>query len=136
MQIGGPAGAFIIIVYGIVDRYGVANLMFTTCMSGMILFLMGLLRLGSLMRYIPVAIIIGFTNGIALLIALSQIKEFLGLRIEKVPAEFFELIASLYAHRETLNLAAFGVAIGTLFLISWKKIQTKSAFSNVYLGPF
>ena len=135
MQIGGPAGAFIIIVYGIVDRYGVANLMLTTCMSGMILFLMGLLRLGTLIRYIPVAVIIGFTNGIALLIALSQIKEFVGLRIEKVPAEFFELIASLYAHRETMNVTAFGVAIGTLvFLIGWKKIQGKSAFFQLVPG--
>ncbi|HNO43719.1 MAG TPA: SulP family inorganic anion transporter, partial [Ottowia sp.] len=74
VQIGGPAGAFIVIVYGIVERYGVANLILATALSGVLLFLMGLLRLGTLVRFIPIAVIIGFTNGIAVLIALSQVK--------------------------------------------------------------
>ena len=86
VQIGGPAGAFIVIVYGIVERYGVGNLLLATAMSGIFLFLMGLLRLGTLIRFIPVAVIIGFTNGIAVLIGLSQIKEFFGLQIAKMPA--------------------------------------------------
>ncbi|HQQ54921.1 MAG TPA: SulP family inorganic anion transporter, partial [Ottowia sp.] len=68
VQIGGPAGAFIVIVYGIVERYGVANLILATALSGVLLFLMGLLRLGTLVRFIPIAVIIGFTNGIAVLI--------------------------------------------------------------------
>ena len=78
VQIGGPAGAFIVIVYGIVDRYGVANLLLATAMSGVFLFAMGLMKLGTLVRFIPIAVIIGFTNGIAFLIGLSQIKDFLG----------------------------------------------------------
>ena len=68
VQIGGPAGAFIVIVYDIVARYGVANLIIATAMSGVLLFLMGLFRLGTLIRFIPVAVVIGFTNGIAVLI--------------------------------------------------------------------
>jgi sulfate permease, SulP family len=91
VQIGGPAGAFIVIVYGIVEQYGVANLLLlATAMSGVFIFLMGLFRLGTLIRFIPVAVIIGFTNGIAILIGLSQIKEFFGLQVTKIPAEFFQ----------------------------------------------
>ncbi len=90
VQIGGPAGAFIVIVYGIVEHYGIANLLLATAMSGVFLFLMGLFRLGTLIRFIPVAVIIGFTNGIAVLIGLSQVKEFFGLQIAKMPAEFFK----------------------------------------------
>ena len=81
VQIGGPAGAFVVIVYGIVAKYGLANLLLSTIMAGVLLFAMGLTRVGSLIRFIPVAIIIGFTNGIAVLIALSQVKDFLGARI-------------------------------------------------------
>ena len=87
VQIGGPAGAFIVIVYGILDRYGLANLIIATALSGVMLFVMGLMRLGTLIRFIPVAVVIGFTNGIAVLIAASQIKELLGLRMT-MPADF------------------------------------------------
>jgi MFS superfamily sulfate permease-like transporter len=79
VQIGGPAGAFIVIVYGIVERYGLANLLIATAMAGVLLFLMGWFKLGALVRYVPVAIVIGFTNGIAVLIGLSQVKDFFGL---------------------------------------------------------
>ncbi len=124
VQIGGPAGAFIVIVYGIVDRYGIANLLLATAMSGVFLFLMGLLRLGNLIRFIPVAVIIGFTNGIAVLIALSQIKEFFGLQITKMPAEFFLAIEAIYAAADTVNPTALGLSLGTLvFLIIWRKFQ-------------
>ena len=88
VQIGGPAGAFIVIVYGIVERYGLPNLIIATAMSGVMLFLMGLFRLGALIRFIPVAVVIGFTNGIAVLVALSQIKDFLGLTVVNMPANF------------------------------------------------
>ena len=84
VQIGGPAGAFIVIVYGIVERYGVPNLLLATAMSGVFLFLMGVFRLGTLVRFIPIAVIIGFTNGIAFLIGLSQIKDFFGLHDKTV----------------------------------------------------
>ena len=86
-QIGGPAGAFIVIIYGIVERYGVANLLLATMFSGIILVAMGLFRLGNLVRLVPVSIVIGFTNGIAVLIALSQVKEFFGLKIDSMPAD-------------------------------------------------
>lgn len=78
VQIGGPAGAFIVIVYGIVERYGLANLIIATAMSGVMLFAMGFFRLGTLIRFIPISVVIGFTNGIAVLVALSQIKYFFG----------------------------------------------------------
>jgi len=124
VQIGGPAGAFIIIVYGIVDQYGLANLLLATAMSGVLLFLMGLFRLGTLIRFIPVAVIIGFTNGIAVLIGLSQIKEFFGLQITKMPAEFFQAIQTLYAAADTVNPIALLLALGSLaLLIIWKGLQ-------------
>ena len=124
VQIGGPAGAFIVIVYGIVDHYGIANLLLATAMSGVFLFLMGLFRLGTLIRFIPVAVIIGFTNGIAVLIGLSQVKEFFGLQITKMPAEFFQAIQTLYTAADTVNPAALMVSIGSLvLLISWRALQ-------------
>src|SRR5574343_1611295 len=95
VQIGGPAGAFIVIVYGIVERHGVASLLICTAIAGVLLFLMGLLKLGSLVRYVPVSIVIGFTNGIAVLVALSQARDLLGLRIDKMPGDFFGQMAML-----------------------------------------
>ena len=117
VQIGGPAGAFIVIVYGIVERYGVSNLIIATAMSGVFLFLMGLLRLGTLVRFIPVAVIIGFTNGIAVLVALSQIKDFLGLRIAKMPGDFFGIVSTLWTHLDTFNGWALAVAAASLAVI-------------------
>lgn len=130
VQIGGPAGAFIVIVYGIVDRYGIANLLLATAMSGIFLFMMGLLRLGTLVRFIPVAVIIGFTNGIAFLIGLSQVKEFLGLTTGKMPPEFFQSIHVLYFTLDTINPIAVALSTGSLaLLIFWKLFQK-------YLGYF
>ena len=124
VQIGGPAGAFIVIVYGIVEHYGLANLLLATAMSGVFLFLMGLFRLGTLIRFIPVAVIIGFTNGIAVLIALSQVKEFFGLQIAKMPAEFFQAVQTLYAAADTINPIALILSLGSLaLLIAWRTFQ-------------
>ena len=95
VQIGGPTGAFIVIVYGIVVQYGLANLLICTFMAGCILLAMGVLRLGVLIKFIPLPVIIGFTNGIAVLIFLSQIKDFLGLETGPLPAEFFAQIRAL-----------------------------------------
>jgi MFS superfamily sulfate permease-like transporter len=89
VQIGGPAGAFIAIVYGIIDRYGFTNLLVSTVMAGMLMFVLGLLKLGVLIRCTPVSIGIGFTNGSAVLIALSQLRDLMGLAITKLPGEFF-----------------------------------------------
>jgi SulP family sulfate permease len=124
VQIGGPAGAFIVIVYGIVEHYGIANLLLATAMSGVFLFLMGFFRLGTLIRFIPVAVIIGFTNGIAVLIGLSQVKEFFGLQITKMPAEFFQAVQTLYAAADTVNPATLMLSIVSLtLLVAWRVFQ-------------
>ncbi|MCK9517119.1 MAG: SulP family inorganic anion transporter [Ottowia sp.] len=121
VQIGGPAGAFIVIVYGIVLDHGVSGLIVATIMSGMLLFAMGLLRLGTLVRYIPTSVIVGFTNGIAVLIAFTQVKDFLGLTIADMPGDFFGVIAALWRHRESFNGWAFGLATASLaVLVLWQ----------------
>jgi sulfate permease, SulP family len=122
VQIGGPAGAFIVIVYGIVERYGLANLLIATMLAGVLLFAMGLLKLGALVRYVPVSIVIGFTNGIAVLIALSQVKDFLGLQTPRLPADFFALIGVLAAHLHTINPIAVAIAVASLaVVVLWPK---------------
>lgn len=123
VQIGGPAGAFIVIVYGIVERYGLANLLIATACAGILLFTMGLLRLGRLVRYVPVSIVIGFTNGIAVLIASSQLKDWLGLDIAKMPADFFTQLKVIVQHLGTFNPYAFGLGsacVAGLFL--WPRL--------------
>ena len=122
VQIGGPAGAFIVIIYGIIAQYGLSNLLIATIGSGIILFLMGLFKLGSFIRFIPVSIVIGFTNGIAVLIGLSQVKDFLGLTIDKMPTGFFGQIEALASHVSTFNPYAFGVAlVSFLVVMFWPK---------------
>lgn len=122
VQIGGPAGAFIVIVYGIVERYGLANLLISTALAGVLLFLLGLFKLGALVRYVPLPIVIGFTNGIAVLIGLSQVKDFLGLATPKLPADFFSQIGVLAAHAHTLNPAALALGAGSLaVVVLWPK---------------
>ncbi len=119
VQIGGPAGAFIVIVYGIVERYGLANLIIATAMSGVMLFAMGFFKLGTLIRFIPISVVIGFTNGIAVLIALSQVKDFLGLSVVSMPANFFGMLSTLKGALHTLNPSAAIMALvclGTLVL--------------------
>ena len=111
VQIGGPAGAFIVIVYGIVERYGLANLLIATMLAGVLLFVMGWLKLGALVRYIPVSIVIGFTNGIAVLIALSQVRDLLGLSIAKLPADFFAQLHAFATHLDSFNPYAMGIGV-------------------------
>ena len=126
VQIGGPAGAFIVIVYGIVERYGLANLILATAMSGVLLFLMGLFRLGTLIRFIPVAVVIGFTNGIAVLIMLSQIKDLLGLKVAAMPADFFGILNTLWQNLHTANLAALLLALASLSLVvGWLRVSRR-----------
>ena len=112
VQIGGPAGAFIVIVYGIVERYGVANLLIATASAGVLLFLLGLFKLGTLVRYVPVSVVIGFTNGIAVLVALSQLRDWLGLDIAKMPGDFFSQIAVIARHLHSIN--GHALLLGTL----------------------
>ena len=121
VQIGGPAGAFIVIVYGILERYGLANLMIATAMSGVMLIAMGLLRLGTLIRFIPVAVVIGFTNGIAVLIMVSQVKDFLGLQVLSMPADFVGIVSALSANLHSLNTQALLLATACLVvLVVWQ----------------
>lgn len=123
VQIGGPAGAFIVIVYGIVQRYGLANLLISTVLAGGILFAMGLFKLGVLVRYIPVSIVIGFTNGIAVLIALSQVKELLGLHPPSMPADFVGQIRTFWQYRDQFNPYALGLGLATLVgLFIWPRL--------------
>ncbi len=134
LAVGGPTGAFIVIVYGIVDRYGVANLVICTLMAGAMLVAMGFFRLGGLIRFVPQPVIVGFTNGIAVLIFLAQIRDFLGLRIDKVPAEFFSMVRTLWSHIDTVHFPALAMSItGLLLLRLWPKAWGKAAPPNVVL---
>jgi sulfate permease, SulP family len=131
VQIGGPAGAFIVIIYGIVERYGLTNLLISTALAGALLFALGLFKLGALVRYIPVTIIIGFTNGIAVLIALSQMKDLLGLKIDKMPGDFFSQIGTLWLHIGGFNPWALAIGLacfGGLFL--WPRLFVSGAFTE------
>lgn len=122
VQIGGPAGAFVVIIYGIIAQYGLPNLLIATFGSGVILFLMGLFKLGGLIKFIPISIVIGFTNGIAVMIGLQQVKDFLGLTIAKMPADFFGQIRAIAANIDTFNPWAFGIAVvGFILLKFWPK---------------
>ena len=123
VQIGGPAGAFIVIVYGIVERYGVANLLIATASAGVLLFLLGWFKLGSLVRYVPVSVVIGFTNGIAVLIALSQVRDWLGLSVDKMPGDFFSQIKVLAQAMGSFNpyACALGVAC-VVGLFAWPRL--------------
>ncbi|MFN5883304.1 MAG: SulP family inorganic anion transporter [Burkholderiales bacterium] len=122
VQIGGPAGAFVVLLYAIVERYGLANLLLSTMFAGVLLFAMGALRLGRLIRFIPVSIVIGFTNGIAVIIAFQQVRDFLGLSIERMPANFFSQIQTLAAAAGTVHLPAVLLGMASLLLVTlWPK---------------
>ncbi len=128
VQIGGPAGAFVVIVYGIVQRYGLTNLLIATALAGVLLFLMGLFKLGALVRYIPVTIVIGFTNGIAVLIAFSQVKEMLGLSIDKLPSDFFAQLYALGTNLGSFNPYAFLLgAMCVLMLFAWPRLFSRGS---------
>src|SRR6516225_9525775 len=113
-QIGGPTGAFVVIVAGIVARFGLSGLAMVTLMAGALLLAMGLTGLGAAVRFIPRPVVIGFTNGIAILIASTQIKDFFGLRVGAVPSEFLPRIKLLIAHSASLNWQAFLIGALTL----------------------
>ena len=123
VQIGGPAGAFIVIVYGIIQQYGLANLFIATMLAGVLLFAMGLFGLGSLIRFIPIAIVIGFTNGIAVLIGLSQLKDFLGLDIDKMPADFFSQVGVIARSIGTADFPTIALSFSSLgLIILWPRL--------------
>ena len=123
VQIGGPTGAFIPIVYGIVAAHGFGNLLGATMLAGVMLLAMGIARMGQLIRFIPVTVVIGFTNGIAVVIFMAQIKDFFGLTIDHVPAEFFARIKVLAAHAHTVDLPTLALSVACLvFLLSYNRL--------------
>ena len=117
VQIGGPTGAFVVIVAGIIARFGTGGLALVTLMAGGILVLMGATGLGSAVRFIPRPVTIGFTNGIALLIASTQIKDFFGLTTPALPSEVIPKMAMLAEHALSANLVAIAVSVATLAII-------------------
>lgn len=123
VQIGGPTGAFIPIIYGIVAVHGFANLLGATMLAGLLLLIMGISRMGQLIRFIPVSVVIGFTNGIAVVIFLAQIKDFFGLQIDHLPAEFFARIKILAAHAATVDLPTLALSVACfVFLLSYNRL--------------
>jgi len=125
VQIGGPTGAFIVVVSGIVAQHGLAGLTIATMMAGVILVAMGFARLGGVIKYIPYPVITGFTSGIAVVILSTQVKDFFGLEIATVPGEFFGRWQSYLSHLHTLDPATLAVAAGTLLiLVLWPRLPT------------
>jgi SulP family sulfate permease len=116
-QIGGPTGAFVVIVAGIVLRFGMSGLAMVTLMAGILLLLMGLTGLGAAVRFIPRMVVIGFTNGIAVLIASTQIKDFFGLHTGPVPSEFLPRMRLLAEHFASVNKEALGLGLGALAIL-------------------
>lgn len=116
-QIGGPTGAFVVVVAGIVQNHGLDGLFMCTLMAGIFLVLLGITGLGTAVKYIPRPVVIGFTNGIAVLIASTQIKDFFGLAIDRVPSEFPSRIQSIVQHWHTLSPTTTTVSVGVLLLI-------------------
>ncbi|MDR2261707.1 MAG: STAS domain-containing protein [Azoarcus sp.] len=136
VQIGGPTGAFIPIVYGIVANLGVADLLIATMMSGVMLLALGAFRLGNMIRFIPRAVVTGFTSGIAVVIFLSQIKDFLGLPIESLPGEFFAKIKALYAALPDLHWQTLAVSLASLaVLIAWNRQAIRVRWMRRLPGP-
>jgi SulP family sulfate permease len=126
VQIGGPTGAFVVIVYGIVQQYGVGGLTIATLMAGVILIGFGLARFGAAIRFIPHPVITGFTSGIAVIIASGEIKDALGLRMGAVPAEFIERFQQYAQHFGTINWAATAICIGTVAIIMlWPRVSRR-----------
>lgn len=116
-QIGGPTGAFVVVVAGIVSAHGVSGLFMCTMMAGALLIIMGLTGLGTAVKFIPRPVVIGFTNGIAVLIASTQVKDFFGLRLDKVPGVFLARMQALAGCFHTLSLKATGLAVFTLLVL-------------------
>lgn len=116
VQIGGPTGAFIVIVYGIVEQFGVNGLIYATFMAGILLVVMGFARLGSVIKFIPYPLIVGFTSGIALIIFSSQMKDFFGLEMGNVPSDFVAKWREYFLRLDTVNVWAAAIAAGTVLV--------------------
>jgi SulP family sulfate permease len=117
VQIGGPTGAFIVVVFGVIAEHGYDGLVLATFMAGIIMLVAGFLRAGNLVAYVSEPVINGFTIGIAIIIATSQLKDLLGLSIDQVPAEFIGKFEALWAARDTLSVVALAIGLATMVLI-------------------
>ncbi|MDD3325879.1 MAG: sulfate permease [Zoogloea sp.] len=136
VQIGGPTGAFIPIIYAIVVDYGVQNLLVATMLAGAMLVAMGVFRIGNLIRFIPKTVVIGFTNGIAVVIFLAQIKDFLGLQIDHMPGEFFGKVKALVTHLDTIDIPTVALSVASLVvLLSWNRMARRYPAVGRLPGP-
>ncbi len=117
VAIGGPTGAFVVVVYGIVQKHGVDGLYMCTLIAGAILILLGVTGIGSAVKFIPRPVVVGFTNGIALLIASTQLKDFFGIQVEKLPGEFIARLQALGEHAGTVSAAAVAFGAGSVAVI-------------------
>ncbi|MBO6520347.1 MAG: sodium-independent anion transporter [Rhodospirillales bacterium] len=117
VQIGGPTGAFIVVVFGVIAEHGYDGLVIATFMAGIILLIGGYLRMGRMIQHVPEAVVNGFTIGIGIIIATSQLKDFFGLSLDNVPAEFVHKLTALWSVHDTINLPALLVGVSTILLI-------------------
>ena len=136
VQIGGPTGAFIIIIYGIIQQYGFEGLTIATLMAGVFLIMFGVLHLGTIIKYIPYPIVVGFTSGIALTIFTTQIKDLFGLTMETMPSDFIEKWVAYIGSFGTIDLWSAGVGIGSVAVIAaWPmiaKYNNVSIYNHLY----
>jgi sulfate permease, SulP family len=131
VQIGGPTGAFVVVVYAIVQRYGVSGLAAATFMAGVILILLGVFKLGTLIKFMPHPLITGFTSGIAVIIASNELRDFFGLQVTKMPADFIEKLQVLWGAANTTNVWSLAIAAFTLgLLVVWRQLNWRLP------GPF
>jgi SulP family sulfate permease len=119
VQIGGPTGAFVAIVFGVIAQYGVGNLIICTIMAGFMLIIMGLARMGAMIKFIPYPVTTGFTSGIAVLIFSTQIRDFFGLKIGQVPADFVEKMRVFGERFHTVHVPTLALALASLAIIVW-----------------
>jgi len=126
VQIGGPTGAFIVIIYSIVQKFGYDGLAIATIIAGILLVIMGVVKMGAVIKFIPYPVTVGFTSGIALIIATGQLRDFLGLHMDKVPAEFIEKVRAYGEHVGTISPAAAGIGLLTLLVvIFWPRVTKR-----------
>ncbi|AJA48078.1 sulfate permease, SulP family protein [Clostridium pasteurianum DSM 525 = ATCC 6013] len=126
VQIGGPTAAFVVIVYGIIEKFGIEGLFIATIMAGIFLIIMGLLKFGSLIKYIPSSITTGFTNGIAVVLLSTEIKDFFGLHMKNVPSHFIEKLMAYFNNFHTINLQSLLISLLTIaIIILWPKLNKR-----------
>src|SRR5215468_2433565 len=116
-QIGGPTGAFVVVVLGTISKYGLDGLFTCTMLAGVLLVVMGITGLGAMVKYFPRPVVVGFTNGIAILIASTQIRDLFGLRMEHVPGDFFHRMGAIAENFQTLNWAATALSLSCLTVL-------------------